>query len=246
MAPVTMAADFRIRYWGVTGSFPNPLTPVEIQDRIAAAIQALAAQGALARLARPDVTLDAIQAELQQHLSQGVRASYGGNTTCVEIETPDALIILDSGSGMRGLGVEIAKRWAAPDYRGSREANVLLTHPHVDHTLATPFFDPYYDKQNRITIWAPQGVLESLHVLLDPRSAWRSVYFPPTYDFMQGLKEFKPVEPACEFFIGFDANHQFLAQSPRWLLGLSLGAQREERRVRIGSRAPSPSGSGAG
>lgn len=197
-----MAADFRIRYWGVTGSFPCPLTPDEVQDLVARAIRTLAQQSVLGALARPDVSLDEIHRLLTEHLSQGARATYGGNTTCIEIETPDALMILDAGSGFRGLGVELSKRWAASDFRGRREAHVLLTHPHIDHTIATPFFDPYYDPRNKLTLWAPQSVLDSLHALLDPRSAWRSVYFPPTYDIMQGLKEFKPVTAGESFSIG--------------------------------------------
>ena len=196
-----MSFDFRVRYWGVTGSFPHPLPPDEVQQRIARAIVLLAQAGALQDLSRRGVTDADVHDVLERFLPQGARAGYGGNTSCIEIQTPETQIILDSGSGFRGLGVELAKRWADPLHQGPREAHVLLTHPHIDHTQATPFFDPYYNSGNRITIWAPKSVLDSLDVVLDPRSAWRSVYFPPTYDIMHGLKEFRHVQAGESFHI---------------------------------------------
>jgi phosphoribosyl 1,2-cyclic phosphodiesterase len=36
-------------------------------------------------------------------------ARYGGNTTCIEVRTGGERIIIDAGSGIRGLGVALMK-----------------------------------------------------------------------------------------------------------------------------------------
>src|SRR5436305_576852 len=64
-----------------------------------------------------------VQLFLDQHLPFHLRSTYGGNSTCLEIQTPDALLILDCGTGFRVLGMELERRWNAPGFRGSREAH---------------------------------------------------------------------------------------------------------------------------
>ena len=62
---------------------------------------------------------------------------YGGNTCCLEVRLADnTLIILDCGSGMRGLGKSLQ------DEFGERpiQASLFLTHFHWDHIQGIPFF----------------------------------------------------------------------------------------------------------
>jgi phosphoribosyl 1,2-cyclic phosphodiesterase len=77
-----------------------------------------------------------------------------------------------------------------------------VTHPHGDHTFATPYFSPYYDSSNSFTIWGPVEVLDSLALLFDPASSLSRLYFPPTYAMMKALEEFRTVRPGQEFAIG--------------------------------------------
>ncbi|HET7840949.1 MAG TPA: MBL fold metallo-hydrolase [Terriglobia bacterium] len=70
---------------------------------------------------------------------------YGGNTPCIEIRLANGtLIVLDCGSGLRGLGKSLLREF------GERpiHAYVFLTHFHWDHIQGIPFFLPLYRKGN--------------------------------------------------------------------------------------------------
>jgi phosphoribosyl 1,2-cyclic phosphodiesterase len=197
---------FMITYWGVTGTLTSPLRPPEVTDKLVGAIKLLVEQGRLADL-RPGPDLEAIvRCRVEENLPFHLRGSYGGNTTCVEVQTPDALLILDCGSGFRELGLALEARWQAnsskADGRSSRTAHVLVSHPHIDHIYGTPYFAPYYDPANRFTIWGSQEVLDSLSVLFNPASELSRRYFPPTYDQMKALEDFRPIEAGADFQIG--------------------------------------------
>ena len=72
---------------------------------------------------------------------------YGGNTTCLEIRCGGQLIVIDAGTGARGLGMELAAE--KPD-----RANVFLTHTHFDHVCGIPFFKPAYLADTAVHFWA--------------------------------------------------------------------------------------------
>jgi phosphoribosyl 1,2-cyclic phosphodiesterase len=70
-------------------------------------------------------------------------ARYGGNTACMEVRLANGtLIVLDCGTGFRGLGKSRAQEF------GERRicAYVFLTHFHWDHMQGIPFFAPRYSK----------------------------------------------------------------------------------------------------
>jgi len=139
---------------------------------------------------------------LEEELPYFARSTYGGNTTCVEVETPDSLFILDCGSGFRELGYSLNKRWEKAGEDAQRTGHVLLTHSHIDHTFATPYFAPYYDARNCFTLWGPQSALDSLTAVLDPKSILSQVYFPPTYNQMKGIAGFRRIGPGDEVSLG--------------------------------------------
>ena len=73
---------------------------------------------------------------------------YGGNTSCVELELSDgSMLIIDAGTGIRGLGVAIAAE--------ARQVNILLTHLHLDHIQGLMFFAPLFMPDAEIVIWGP-------------------------------------------------------------------------------------------
>jgi phosphoribosyl 1,2-cyclic phosphodiesterase len=192
---------FRITYWGVTGTMSAPLRPAEVTDKIARAVAVLVEQGQLGDLAAGPHLVDAVRRRVEA-LPFHLRSTYGGNTTCVEVQTPDALLVLDCGSGFRELGVAIEQRWNAPGYQGNREAHVLITHPHLDHTYGTPFMDAYFDARNQFTLWGTEHVLDSLRVVMDPRSPLSQTYFPPTFDLLTALRHIREIQPGATFAIG--------------------------------------------
>lgn len=74
-------------------------------------------------------------------------ARYGGNTSCVQLDLDGAQVILDAGTGIRGLGRHLLQQ-------GTRDAALLLTHVHWDHTIGFPFFQPAYSKAFAMRIMA--------------------------------------------------------------------------------------------
>lgn len=75
-------------------------------------------------------------------------ARFGGNTPCVEVRCGKRLIIFDAGTGIRALGNELMKNGGALD------ADILLSHCHIDHVNGIPFFAPFFSSANRFRIWA--------------------------------------------------------------------------------------------
>jgi phosphoribosyl 1,2-cyclic phosphodiesterase len=85
---------------------------------------------------------------------------YGGNTSCVEIRCGDHLLIMDGGTGLRELGIELLKNG------GSIDADLFYSHTHFDHICGLPFFSPCYSKGSKIRLWAghllPENQLENV------------------------------------------------------------------------------------
>jgi phosphoribosyl 1,2-cyclic phosphodiesterase len=81
---------------------------------------------------------------------------YGGNTSCVEVSLPNgAALVLDAGSGIRPLGVELLRR-------RTRSIHILLTHLHLDHLEGLRFFAPLFVTGVTLEIWGPRSPLFSL------------------------------------------------------------------------------------
>jgi len=83
---------------------------------------------------------------------------YGGNTPCLEVRHDKDLVIIDAGTGIRPLGHELAasKR---------KEFHIFISHTHWDHIAGFTFFEPLYDKEATIHIWAPTGFRMSTEAL---------------------------------------------------------------------------------
>ncbi len=76
---------------------------------------------------------------------------FGGNTSCVEVRLENGtLIILDCGSGLRGLGKSLQRELGQDPIRGF----VFLTHFHWDHIQGLPFFLPLYGEGNHFLFHA--------------------------------------------------------------------------------------------
>jgi phosphoribosyl 1,2-cyclic phosphodiesterase len=80
---------------------------------------------------------------------------YGGNTACVGVRLRDgSVVVLDAGTGIRGLGVALA---------GVRDdVHVMLTHLHLDHIMGLLFFGPLFDPAARVTVWGPPSPVAGL------------------------------------------------------------------------------------
>jgi phosphoribosyl 1,2-cyclic phosphodiesterase len=72
---------------------------------------------------------------------------YGGNTSCLEVFAGDERIILDAGTGIRGVGQEFMRD-------GIKKGTILLTHSHWDHINGFPFFAPAFQANSQFGIYA--------------------------------------------------------------------------------------------
>ncbi len=72
---------------------------------------------------------------------------YGGNTSCLEVTCGTQRLIFDAGTGIRPLGVELAK--SAPN-----DLDIFFTHTHFDHICGLTFFASLFCKESRVRLWA--------------------------------------------------------------------------------------------
>ncbi len=72
---------------------------------------------------------------------------YGGNTSCLEVNADGHRIVLDAGTGIRSLGLELLKAEPFP-------IQLLLTHTHWDHVTGFPFFVPAYQPDWQVSVRA--------------------------------------------------------------------------------------------
>lgn len=116
---------------------------------------------------------------------------YGGNTSCVELRADGEIIILDAGTGIRQLGLQLAREFRGQPVR----ATVLITHTHWDHIQGFPFFVPAYTPGNQLTIHGFEGARQGLESTLTGQM--ESPYFPITLQEMRGhiaIRELKEME----------------------------------------------------
>lgn len=76
---------------------------------------------------------------------------YGGNTTCVYIETNSGeSIIVDAGTGIRELGIYLMEH-------RKNNLHLVFTHYHWDHIQGFPFFAPAYSQNTSINVYGPEN-----------------------------------------------------------------------------------------
>lgn len=139
----------RVRFWGTRGSIPVALDTAALQGKLIDAL--VKASGK--RLRDVAEARDFLERELDFSSSH----TFGGASPCVEVERPGAAsLILDLGSGVRGLGARDVARTDRP-----RTYNVLMSHMHWDHIMGFPFFAPAYVAGNHLRIHGCHPGLEN-------------------------------------------------------------------------------------
>ncbi len=125
---------------------------------------------------------------------RGVRGSYpvpgettigvGGNTSCVEVNAGDHLIILDAGTGIISLGKELV---AWHEKTGKPVvATMLFSHTHHDHTQGFPYFEPAYWGTSKLYMFGPRTFYEDIEEALS--RAMLSPTFPVALEDLKSLK----------------------------------------------------------
>jgi phosphoribosyl 1,2-cyclic phosphodiesterase len=140
----------RIRFWGTRGSLPVALTAAQLREKLIAAVH-----GAAGRVFASEAQIG----EYLDSLRFPVSGTYGGHTSCTEIETGGPEYVLcDLGSGVRPFGQAAVARHgpAAP-----QTYHIFMSHVHWDHIMGLPFFTPAYIPGNRIRIYGSHAGLEA-------------------------------------------------------------------------------------
>ncbi|MFN2477381.1 MAG: response regulator [Chthoniobacterales bacterium] len=116
---------------------------------------------------------------------------YGGNTTCVEVRADGEIIILDAGSGIRLLGIDLEKEFGEEPIKLS----LLITHTHWDHIQGLPFFQPAYNQKNEIRVLGYEGARAGLAAIL--AGQMETPFFPVSLRDLPGniaIEELKEME----------------------------------------------------
>src|SRR2546430_3316667 len=98
-------------------------------------------------------------------------ALFGGNSSCVELRTNEgATIVLDCGTGIRVLGLDMLRR------PGSHRIHLLIGHTHWDHIQGFPFFTPAFLPGTELNIYGSVAFQRSLEDSLSGQMQYS--YFP--------------------------------------------------------------------
>lgn len=71
---------------------------------------------------------------------------YGGATACVLLETEDAAIVFDAGTGLLSLPERV--------WKTHKTTHVMISHLHLDHLLGIPMSQMLYDPQAEVVFYA--------------------------------------------------------------------------------------------
>jgi len=123
-------------------------------------------------------------------------AGVGGNTSCVEVRVGDELLILDAGTGLRGLGDRAMRE-------GRERMHLLLSHLHWDHIQGLPFFVPAWVPGRELTIHgAPSASSPSMSLERSVAQQMMPPHFPVSLRDMRARIGFSEIESGASARIG--------------------------------------------
>ena len=140
-----------VRFWGTRGSVPVPLTSDALRRKLVTTLVQAAG--------RALDTEEKARAFVDQELDFCTSDTFGGNTSCVQLDTgASEYVLCDLGTGARPLGLHVL---ATHGPARPNTFHIFMSHPHWDHIMGFPFFMPAYTPGNRIRIYGCHPDLES-------------------------------------------------------------------------------------
>ena len=175
-----------ITLWGVRGSIPTPIVTEQYQAKV---------KNVLRQAHGQDLSDEDKIASFIEDLPKQDRNLVGGDTTCIEVSDDETCVIIDAGSGIRRLGLEMMKGGRYTNFGGA--VHLLFTHHHHDHTCGFPFFVPGFLPTSDIR-------MHGLHAGLEGRMAGLQVaqYFPVPLEVMPSKKTYRRLTVDKPYRIG--------------------------------------------
>jgi phosphoribosyl 1,2-cyclic phosphodiesterase len=175
-----------IRIWGSRGSLPVSLGTAALQDKLVKAL--VAASG------RKVDTEEKARAFLASYPDFTVSHTFGGNSSCVQIDTGGGdYVLCDVGSGAREFGNRILAEHGA---HKAHTFHVFVSHMHWDHIMGFPFFAPAYIPGNRIRVYGCHERVEQAF-----RAQHSAPSFPVDFDRLPSTIEFVQLVPGRRYEI---------------------------------------------
>ncbi|WP_250645450.1 MBL fold metallo-hydrolase [Salidesulfovibrio onnuriiensis] len=140
---------------------------------------------------------------------------YGGNTTCLEVRCGEHLVILDGGSGIRPLGLELARNMPV-------DCDIFISHTHWDHIHGLPFFVPLFVPGNTIRIYGPPNpvAMAGVEEVLDKQLAYP--HFPVRRDELKADIHYETLQDRQVIDLGFATASTLLMNHPAMNFGVKL------------------------
>jgi phosphoribosyl 1,2-cyclic phosphodiesterase len=175
----------KVRFWGTRGSLPVALTAQHIRAKLVAALRGAAGLDLSDR--------ETVEAYVDHRLGFDVAGTFGGHSSCVQIETGEAEhVVLDLGTGVRPLAGHFLGRHGST----VQTYHVFLSHLHWDHIMGFPFFTPAYVAGNRIIIHS--GHADAEFAL---RRQQQAPSFPVDFEALGASIEFQHHVPDTEYAV---------------------------------------------
>lgn len=173
----------KVKFWGATGSIPSRLSHAQLKEKIIYA---------MLKASEANISTVKEAEELFETFPIAKKHALLGNTACIEIQGLDDYYILDAGSGLRNLGIDIFKR-----DNSSQTVHLFLSHFHWDHINGFPFFGPAFNPNFNINIY-------SSHPNSEERLRYQQIvqHFPVSIDDMGAAKKFVEISQEEGLMVG--------------------------------------------
>lgn len=133
--------------------------------------------------------------------------TYGGNTTCVTVYQEDETgnvknrIIIDSGTGIIGLGKEMLGNFFAKK-ESLDPVTVLFTHLHPDHTQGFPFAAFNYIPACKVKLYGMCALKQHVEGVLEQQQM--PPCFPLEYRDLKSTREHHILKDGSEILVGIE------------------------------------------
>lgn len=166
----------KVFFWGVRGSYPTPLTDLQLRSKISAILQ---------RVKPENLQNEITREKFLGSLPESLLSYAGGNTSCVELKDLDLAgkneyLIFDAGSGI----IEFANSLDFKLHPDGNVFHIFISHFHWDHIQGLPFFSPGYNPGNTVHFYSTRSNMEEIL-----KAQMGEPYFPVE---MSGDKGFSP------------------------------------------------------